>query len=777
MREQSAHRGLWNSLSFQNRSVTQHQAMTLIRKHPSIRELNLTGVPGLTARALDAALAQLPHLEGLTLGQVTIHEDLLKSCCERCPQLARLEIAEPVVPAGPAVDFKVLHHNLQELVLVCARLGRIFVNAQKLEKLAIRHVHAGLMLIVAPSLTDLDLSASKLTDNMLRNALASSPNLTALNLRECTYLSDGTLRQAAAQCPLLRAADLSYCPNLGMEGVHFPALTSLNLTGCDGVKSASVLSLNFCVALEDLSLDECTITQARVALPRCLRRFSCNGCRSLRSLTLHCPMLTHVSVQACSLLWSVEVHSSALASLSLRHLLELRSVSLQCPALLRVEISDCDRLADDVFAALSDVRACPALRSLSLDQCEGLTRGELRGASLRTLSLVGCKGLERLEAACESLREVWLNDCDRLAYVKLAPVGIEDQLDLGICPRLEELHLQAPSLVALKLCGCGMISTLELNCPSLVTLNTAFCARLAAGSLARAPAACPALRAVSLAYCASAVPPLLPELHRLQQLTRLDLSYTEVEDLGAVFQGCTNLVSLKIQACKYLHDDALMPLISGSQRPSLTDLDVSFCTLSCSTLQALLTRGLGLSSLNMSACINATDDLWPIGRGPREESADVLQLPGTSSGVRESGLKEATYALSTLSFVGCPSLYSLWLPATCAVYNNLHHLNLRLSSVVEINAEVASLQTLDLRECSSLTHLHLVTPKLSTLHIQACCALPASVIERSVQGAPSLGTLDIRDIPELPLTSIERIWSSCPALRRLLTNTSMCVED
>lgn len=42
-------------------------------------------------------------------------------------------------------------------------------------------------------------------------------------------------------------------------------------------------------------MDECTITQARVALPR-LRRFSCNGCRSLRSLTLHCPMLTHVSV-------------------------------------------------------------------------------------------------------------------------------------------------------------------------------------------------------------------------------------------------------------------------------------------------------------------------------------------------------------------------------------------------------------------------------------------------------------------------------------------------
>lgn len=130
---------------------------------------------------------------------------------------------------------------------------------------------------------------------------------------------------------------------------------------------------------------------------------------------------------------------------------------------------------------------------------------------------------------------------------------------------------------------------------------------------------------------------------------------------------------------------------AGSQRPSLTDLDVSFCTLSCSTLQALLTRGLGLSSLNMSACINATDDLWPIGRGPREESADVLQLPGTSSGVRESGLKEATYALSTLSFVGCPSLYSLWLPATCAVYNNLH-----------VRSPNQALGTASLRTCNAV---------------------------------------------------------------------------
>jgi len=57
------------------------------------------------------------------------------------------------------------------------------------------------------------------------------------------------------------------------------------------------------------------------------------------------------------------------------------------------------------------------------------------------------------------------------------------------------------------------------------------------------------------------------------------------------------------------------------------------------------------------------------------------------------------------------------------------HVNLRLSVVTEVVLELASLQTLDLRECSALTHLRLECPSLNALHLQGCLALPATSIK------------------------------------------------
>ena len=42
----------------------------------------------------------------------------------------------------------------------------------------------------------------------------------------------------------------------------------------------------------------------------------------------------------------------------------------------------------------------------------------------------------------------------------IGQVGLSGLLDLGICPRLEELHLTAPHLSSLKLCGCGRLRNL-----------------------------------------------------------------------------------------------------------------------------------------------------------------------------------------------------------------------------------------------------------------------------------------------------------------------------
>ena len=69
-----------------------------------------------------------------------------------------------------------------------------------------------------------------------------------------------------------------------------------------------------------------------------------------------------------------------------------------------------------------------------------------------------------------------------------------------------------------------------MDCPRLTTLNATFCANLTNACLAAIPAACPTLHSLSLAYCSTAMPALLPELHRMRALATLDLSYTEVSE-------------------------------------------------------------------------------------------------------------------------------------------------------------------------------------------------------------------------------------------------------
>jgi hypothetical protein len=107
-------------------------------------------------------------------------------------------------------------------------------------------------------------------------------------------------------------------------------------------------------------------------------------------------------------------------------------------------------------------------------------------------------------------------------------VGLDHQLDMGICPRLEELHLEAPLLRSLQLCGCGFLRLLTLACPALASLNTTFCSRMDSMCLVAVPQACPALTRLQLAYCSTALPSMLPNLCQLKGLTNLDLSYTEV---------------------------------------------------------------------------------------------------------------------------------------------------------------------------------------------------------------------------------------------------------
>ncbi|MFS7917099.1 hypothetical protein Hanom_Chr03g00185051 [Helianthus anomalus] len=56
-------------------------------------------------------------------------------------------------------------------------------------------------------------------------------------------------------------------------------------------------------------------------------------------------------------------------------------------------------------------------------------------------------------------------------------VGLRS-LNLGICPKLNALKIEAPSMVLLELKGCGVISEAFINCPLLTSLDASFCRSL-----------------------------------------------------------------------------------------------------------------------------------------------------------------------------------------------------------------------------------------------------------------------------------------------------------
>lgn len=156
--------------------------------------------------------------------------------------------------------------------------------------------------------------------------------------------------------------------------------------------------------------------------------------------------------------------------------------------------------------------------------------------------------------------------CLDLNFDSVTQVGL-GSLDLGICPRLCVLRIEAPKMLLLELKGCGVLSEAYINCPCLMSLDASFCRfstvsffswngcfllteltfslfcrKLSDESLYRTAGSCPQIRSLILSSCLSVGPYGLSSLHMLRHLALLDLSYTFVTNLQPVFDNCFNLV-------------------------------------------------------------------------------------------------------------------------------------------------------------------------------------------------------------------------------------------
>lgn len=317
--------------------------------------------------------------------------------------------------------------------------------------------------------------------------------------------------------------------------------------------------------------------------------------------------------------------------------------------------------------------------------------------------------------------DLHLEECDQVEAVELANVAVS-QMSLGTCPALCSLRASAPFLTLLDLKGCGMLEHLNLNCPSLTTLDATFCGSLGDDALAGALAASPPLEELTLSVCSALGQQGLRSLSSLACLTRLDLSYTEVDDLGPVAVACPQLQVLNLSSCSCLPPDALealMPRIGGSEArasssttPStatLTSLNVSYCPLPVTSLSRVLAAASSLESLAINGCSGLNDGVWE-------------GLEGLGNGL--------PHALKYLSLVGCKGLHSCtlglkkldshtWQPYVTRL-SQLQELRLGLSGISTLALALPTLTMLDANSCCSLKELELQCPLLLAAYFQVC---------------------------------------------------------
>lgn len=150
--------------------------------------------------------------------------------------------------------------------------------------------------------------------------------------------------------------------------------------------------------------------------------------------------------------------------------------------------------------------------------------------------------------------------------MKFLQVGMRS-LNLGICPKLSALHIEAPCMVGLELKGCGVLSEASINCPLLTSLDASFCrwcrkltfdvyhcgklyltshkicicSQLTDDCLSATTVSCPLIEKLILMSCPSIGSDGLSSLRWLKNLTYLDLSYTFLMDLQPVFSSCLRL--------------------------------------------------------------------------------------------------------------------------------------------------------------------------------------------------------------------------------------------
>ncbi|XP_075508242.1 F-box/LRR-repeat protein 15 isoform X1 [Primulina tabacum] len=767
-RDASSHEDFWRYLNFENQFISSQHFEKMCQRYPNATAVNVYGTPAIHSLAMKA-ISALRNLEILTLGKGQLGETFFQALTD-CHMLRSLTVNDTTLGNG-IQEIPLYHETLLDLQIVKCRVLRVSIRCPQLETLSLKRSSMPQAVLNCPLLRQLDIaSCHKLSDAAIRSAATSCPLLESLDMSNCSSVSDETIQAIAASCGNLHILDASYCPNISLESVGLAMLTVLKLHSCEGVTSASMTAISRSPMLEVLELDNCSLlTSVSLDLLR-LQTIRLVHCRKLVDLSLRSSVLSSITVSNCPSLQRISITSKALKKLVLQKQESLTCLVLECPCLQDVDLTECESLTNSICKVFSSGGGCPVLRSLVLDSCESLTAVSFYSTSLISLSLGGCRSITSLELRCPCLEHVSLDGCDHLESASFLPVGLRS-LNLGICPKLNVLCIGATHMVSLELKGCGVLSEALINCPLLTCLDASFCSQLEDDCLSATASSCPLIESLILMSCPSVGPDGLLSLHRLPNLTYLDLSYTFLVNLQPVFDSCFYLKVLKLQACKYLDNTSLEPLYKGNALPALCELDLSYGTLCQSAIEELLACCTHLTHISMNGCVNMHDLDWEFHRDKRSAVNTFYWSFDSSSEKGPLQKDQADRLLQNLNCVGCPNIRKVVIPPAAGCFH-LSLLNLSLSSnLKEVDLSCCNLFFLNLSNCNSLEILKLDCPRLTSLFLQSC-NIDEEAIEVAITQCIMLETLDVRFCSKISSSSMGTFRVACPSLKRIFSSLS-----
>ncbi|KAK9866208.1 hypothetical protein WJX84_008811 [Apatococcus fuscideae] len=618
--------------------------------------------------------------------------------------------------------------NLQGIIGSCRSLRNLKVANALLNSIVIDSSWLREVTLEACTIKELRLRTAGLASLSLRGSCLAGPVTTCSTLRATKYL------------------DISGCTfeptrTLTSIAISFPNLETVDVHLCTLLEAYA--------KLETLCLDECQLPETlTLRLPK-LQLLSIIDVIGPQTVNVHCAALEELRLQTSLAdpvghIASISISSKAMHAIKWGSIFDLEHLTLVCPNLVEVHLLRCLALKDEALLNFNSPTQLGAgmhrswvLRQLCLDGCEELQKVRLASNSLQHLSLDGCKQMQELDLDCPGLSHLGLDEAEQLCKVNLRQMPAE-KLCLGACVSMERLTLVAANLQHLDLKGCGSLEWANLQCPDLQTLDLSFAKALPEPALQAILRQMPRLQNLALPVCSSLGPQILPSA-RLPHLTYLDLFSTPTKDLLA-----------------------------------LAELDVSYCPLSTQAICQLLGCGRRLTSIAISGCQGAQDEIWDVLDASHQAAANQTEgmtegMPGHSDtlidgaepmmgaeGQSETALVPC-HRLQTLACVGCKELTicrlgmheapcgdaraasssSVWLPCPTKAAG-LQTLRVGLSKIVRLALALPDLAQLDARGCGELTHLDLHCPVLLHTFFQSCRSLEDARLQSALH--PGGGT-------------------------------------